>query len=63
VDGVPVGSTPIDTLGHGRVKFKLDFDSNHDGVLTFPGNCPEIHAGSTIDVKVNGSGVLSGTFA
>ncbi len=63
VDGVPVGSTTINGLGNGRVDFSLDFDSNHDGVLSFPGNFPEIHAGSTIEVKVSGAVVLSGTFA
>lgn len=63
VDGVSVGTMTINAFGEGKLKFKLDFDSNHDGVMEFPGNFPEIHSGSTISVQVNGSTTLSGTFA
>jgi Ca2+-binding RTX toxin-like protein len=63
VDGVSVGTMTIDATGHGKLKFKLNFDSDHDGFMEFPGNFPEIHSGSTIAVQVNGSTVLSGAFA
>jgi hypothetical protein len=53
----------IDASGKGKLKFTLNFDANHDGVMGFPGNFPEIHSGSTISVQVNGSDVLTGTFA
>jgi hypothetical protein len=63
VDGISVGTMTIDAFGKGKLKFKLNFDSDHDGVMEFPGNFPEIHSGSTIAVQVNGSDVLTGTFA
>ena len=63
VDGVKVGIMALDATGAGQLKFKLNFDADHDGVMEFPGNFPEIHAGSTIAVQVNGSDVLTGTFA
>lgn len=63
VDGVSVGTMTIDALGKGKLKFRLNFDSDHDGVMEFPSNFPEIHSGSTIAVQVNGAEVLTGTFA
>jgi len=63
VDGVSVGTMTIDAFGKGELKFKLNFDSDHDGVIEFPANFPEIHTGSTIAVQVNGADVLTGTFA
>ena len=63
VDGVLVGTMTIDASGQGKVKFKLNFDSDQDGVAEFPSNFPEIHAGSTIAVQVDGNNVLTGTFS
>lgn len=63
VDGVLVGTMTIDASGQGKLKFKLNLDPDQDGVVEFPSNFPEIHAGSTISVQINGSDVLTGTFA
>jgi len=63
VDGVSVGTMMIAATGRGRLKLELEFDSDHNGVMNFPPNFPEIHAGSTINVQVNGAVVLTGTFA
>jgi len=63
VDGVAVGNMTINSLGRGRLKLELDFDRDDNGTRDFPPNFPEIHAGSTIEIRVNGSVVLSGTFS
>lgn len=63
VDGVSVGTMTMNAQGKWRLKLKLEFDSDHNGIMSFPSNFPEIHVGSTIDIRVNGAVVLSGTFA
>jgi len=63
VDNVSVGSITTNSLGDGRLKFEMDFDSNHDGNVEFPAGFPEIHVGSVIQVRLNdGTVVREGTF-
>jgi hypothetical protein len=40
----------------------VDFDRNNDGNVDFPPGFPEIHAGSSVSVLLNGVVVRQGTF-
>ncbi|HSQ56162.1 MAG TPA: hypothetical protein VLM40_10515, partial [Gemmata sp.] len=48
VDGVNVGTINVNSFGSGKLKFSMEFDSDHDGRVDFPSNFPEIHEGSVI---------------
>ncbi|MFO0823670.1 MAG: hypothetical protein U0792_11230 [Gemmataceae bacterium] len=63
VDGQSVGSISLDALGAGQFKLETDFDTDHDGVASFPAGFPEISVGSIVTIQQNGNVVRQGTFA